>query len=70
MNCARVHVSDQLTAALVGREGSRYLSPPQSERDARALIALLLGRPACEGQGPWRQPVAGGQRLVELEPEP
>jgi hypothetical protein len=62
-----VEVEDRLTASLARRTGQSYVSPPQSEEDARRLAALLLD---CEetppGSGPWRRPLAGGHRLVRL----
>ena len=53
---------------LVDSGGTTYVSPPQTEEQARSLIALLAGATAAVGGGgPWRQPVAGGQRIIELE---
>ncbi len=66
----RVLVYDQLSSTLVDTDPSRYLSPPQPEAQARRLICLLLQRSSAEGAGPWRQAVAGGQRLIELTPDP
>jgi hypothetical protein len=66
----RVLVTDQVTHALIGRSGSRYQSPPQTEQQARGLIAVLLGTTDCQQRGPWRQAIAGGQRIIELQPEP
>ena len=66
----RVLVCDQLSSALVDSDLSQYLSPPQPEAQARRLICLLLGRSSANGTGPWRQAIAGGQRLIELTPDP
>jgi len=66
----RVLVTDQLSGALVDAPAASYASPPQPERDARCLVRLLLGRSRIDGTGPWRQAVAGGQRLIELEQQP
>ncbi len=60
-----VAVREQRTRALVGSVGQSYTSPPQTEQQARALAELLADRP-LDGPGPWRQPIAGGQRTIEL----
>ena len=66
-----VEVSDQLTERLSRRNGREYASPPQSLEDARRLAALLLDREELpEGEGPWRRPLAGGQRHVSILPAP
>ena len=62
----RVIVTESRCEALVHDGGATYVSPVQTERQARALIALLASG-AGVGGGPWRQPVAGGQRLIELK---
>jgi hypothetical protein len=60
-----VEVREQRTQALTGTPPLAYTSPPQTEQDARALAALLAdGR--VDGPGPWRHPIAGGQRMIEL----
>jgi len=65
----RVIVTDYLLPALVGQAGSHYESPPPEDRDARALVRLLLGRSALpDGAGPWQQALPGGRRTVWLEP--
>lgn len=62
----RVIVTESRCAGLVETCAARYVSPPQTEEQARSLIALLASGDAA-GSGPWRHPVAGGQRLIELE---
>jgi hypothetical protein len=62
----RVLVTERLSSELVESTQGPYLSPPQTEQEARSLIRLLVGSPALEGGGPWRQVVAGGQRIIEL----
>lgn len=62
-----VVVDDRVSGPLTGRPARAYRSPPQSLEDARCLAALLLDRgdePA--GDGPWRRPLAGGQRHVAI----
>jgi hypothetical protein len=60
-----VEVHEQRTEALTGTPPLAYTSPPQTEQDARALAALLAdGR--VDGPGPWRHPIAGGQRTIQL----
>jgi hypothetical protein len=61
-----VAVREQRTRALVGSDGQSYTSPPQTEQQARQLATLLAERPV-DGPGPWRQPIAGGQRTIELQ---
>ena len=60
-----IAVSEQRETALTGSPAQSYTSPPQSLEQARALAGLLLGAPVA-GTGPWRQPIAGGQRTVAL----
>ncbi len=68
MSSYRVIVTEHRTRGLVDSDGTRYVSPAQTEQQARSLIALLAGSTAgLDGAGPWRQPVAGGQRIIELE---
>jgi hypothetical protein len=68
MSGYRVIVTEHRTRGLVDSDGTTYVSPPQSEQQARSLIALLAGTTAgVDRGGPWRQPVAGGQRTIELE---
>jgi hypothetical protein len=60
-------VSDQLTS----RARRSYRSPAQPLDDARCLAALLLDRGSeLDGAGPWRRPLAGGQRYVAIVPAP
>jgi hypothetical protein len=68
----RVLVTDQITPGLANGDGRHYESPPQTEQQARSLLAVLIGaehrdRDHC---GPWRQAIAGGQRIIELRAEP
>jgi hypothetical protein len=68
MSGYRVIVVEHRTRGLVDSDGTTYISPPQTEEQARSLIALLAGATTgLRGGGPWRQPVAGGQRIIELE---
>jgi hypothetical protein len=62
----RVIVTESRCEALVHQAAATYVSPVQTEQQARTLIALLASGVGVGG-GPWRQPVAGGQRLIELE---
>ena len=62
-----VVVDDRVNGPLTGRPARTYRSPPQSLEDARCLAALLLDRGGeLEGDGPWRRPLAGGQRHVSV----
>lgn len=61
----QVLVSEQRNHALVGADGLSSNSPPHTEADARVLIALLNGG-LTTGAGPWRHPIAGGQRTIHL----
>jgi hypothetical protein len=65
----RVLVTDQITPALAGGDGRHYESPPQSEQQARAFVAMLAGADQSDHCGPWRQAIAGGQRIIELRAE-
>jgi hypothetical protein len=63
----RVIVTEQRSRDLAGRDAVAYISPPQTEQQARSLIALLAGAGRDhDGTGRWRRPVAGGQRTIEL----
>jgi hypothetical protein len=66
----RVLVTDNITPELVNGAPRHYQSPPQTEQDARSLIAVLLGAEHHDHRGSWRQAIAGGQRTVELRAEP
>ena len=71
MSGYRVIITEHRTRGLVESDGTTYTSPPQTEEQARSLIALLAGATAAVGgRGPWRQPVAGGQRIIELDGQP
>ncbi len=62
-----VVVEDRVNGPLTGRPARTYRSPPQPLDDARCLAALLLDRgPDLDGEGPWRRPLAGGQRHVAI----
>ena len=61
----RVLVTDQTTHGLVNGDGRHYESPPQTEQQARSLVAVLVGA-ELRDHGPWRQAIAGGQRIIEL----
>ena len=65
----RVLVTDQITPGLAGGDGRHYESPPQSEQQARSLVAMLAGADHSDHCGPWRQAIAGGQRIIELRAE-
>ena len=62
----QVIVTEQRTRGLVERDAVSYVSPPQTEQQARSLIALLAGASSNGGARRWRVPVAGGQRIIEL----
>jgi hypothetical protein len=66
----RVLVTDHITPALVNGDGRHYESPPQTEQQARSLLAVLVGAEPGDHCGPWRQAIAGGQRIIELRAEP
>ncbi len=62
-----VVVEDRVSGPLTGRPARGYRSPPQSLEEARCLAALLLDRGGeIVDDGPWRRPLAGGQRHVEI----
>jgi len=62
-----VLVDDRVNGPLTGRPNRTYRSPAQPLEDARCLAALLLDRGGeLEGDGPWRRPLAGGQRRVTI----
>ena len=62
-----VLVDDRVNGPLTGRSDRTYRSPPQPLDDARCLAALLLDRGGeLVGDGPWRRPLAGGQRHVAI----
>ena len=65
MSGHRVIVTEHRSRGLVDSDGTTYVSPPQTEEQARSLIAVLASAAAAAGGvGPWRQPVAGGQRII------
>ena len=66
----RVLVTDQITHGLVNGDRRHYESPPQSEQQARSLVAVLVGADHGDHPGPWRRAIAGGQHIIELRPEP
>ncbi len=62
-----VVVDDRVSGPLTNRPTRSYRSPPQRIEDARCLAALLLDRgDELDGDGPWRRPLAGGQRHVAI----
>ena len=62
-----VTVDDRVSGPLTTRPPRRYRSPPQKLEDARCLALLLLDRgDDLQGDGPWRRPLPGGQRHVEI----
>ncbi len=62
-----VVVDDRVSGQLTTRAERSYRSPAQSLEDARCLAALLLDRGGeLDGDGPWRRPLAGGQRHVAI----
>ncbi|HEX8159350.1 MAG TPA: hypothetical protein VF526_18345 [Solirubrobacteraceae bacterium] len=66
-----VVVDDRVSGPLTGRSARSYRSPAQPLEEARCLAALLLDRGSdLEGDGPWRRPLAGGQRHVAIVPAP
>ena len=66
-----VEVDDRVSGPLTGRPARSYRSPPQTLKSARLLAALLLDRAGeLEGEGPWRRPLAGGQRHVAITRAP
>ena len=65
----RVLVTDHITRGLVNGDERHYESPPQTEQQARSLLAVLVGAELLDHRGPWRQAIAGGQRIIELRAE-
>lgn len=66
-----VEVEDDCAQALTGHPGASYSSPPQPERQALALVRVLLGssqRTLQVDAGPWRCAIAGGRRTVRVHP--
>jgi hypothetical protein len=62
-----VLVDDRVSGPLSGRAERSYRSPAQPLHHARCLAALLLDRGGeLDGDGPWRRPLAGGQRHVAI----
>jgi hypothetical protein len=62
-----VVVDDRVSGPLTGRPARSYRSPAQPLEEARCLAALLLDRGSeLDGDGPWRRPLAGGQRHVAI----
>jgi len=68
MSGYQVIVTEHRSRGLVDSDGASYVSPSQTEGQARSLIAFLAGATsAAGGAGSWRQPVAGGQRVIDME---
>ena len=65
----RVLVTDHITPGLANGDGRHYESPPQTEQQARSLVEVLVGVEHLDHCGPWRQAIAGGQRIIELRVE-
>ena len=66
-----VEVDEHRDERLAGHSGCAYTSPPQPPIQALALVRVLLGCPPDPlelADGPWRTPVAGGQRIIRLHP--
>ena len=62
-----VVVDDRVSGPLTGRPARSYRSPPQRLEEARCLATLLLDRgDELVDEGPWRRPLAGGQRHVAI----
>jgi hypothetical protein len=63
-----VWVEEAIDPALAGRRGVTYKSPPQDRERAIALMRLL----GCTGEpdrtNRWTAPIAGGRRVVTLQP--
>ena len=61
-----VTVSERRNEEMTECAAIEYTSPPhETEEHARALVALITGS-AMQGDGPWRQGIAGGQRTIQL----
>jgi hypothetical protein len=67
MSSYRAIVNEHRTRSLVDSDGTSYVSPAQTEQQARSLLALLTSATVMDGGGPRRQPLADGQRIIELE---
>jgi hypothetical protein len=66
-----VTVDDRVSGPLTTRPARSYRSPPQPLEEARCLATLLLDRGEdLPGDGPWRRPLPGGQRHVEIKVAP
>jgi hypothetical protein len=64
-----VRATDAINVEIAGHHGSEYVSPPQSRDAALALVALLVGpTPADAERTHWTVAIAGGRRIVALEP--
>lgn len=64
-----LRVRDLVDERIAERESSEYISPPQARGEAVALVALLIGpTPADDERDRWTVAIAGGRRIVSLEP--
>ncbi|OAI39317.1 hypothetical protein AYO39_00540 [Actinobacteria bacterium SCGC AG-212-D09] len=65
-----VRVEDEINQALTGHGGCRYESPPQPREQALTLARVLLGYTGEElnGSARWSCAIAGGRRIVALQP--
>ncbi|RKQ90841.1 hypothetical protein C8N24_0656 [Solirubrobacter pauli] len=63
-----VQVRDLVNADVAGHAGTHYTSPPQTRDEAISLVALLVGPTPETDRDRWAIAIAGGRRVVELEP--
>ena len=63
-----VRVEDAIDSRLAGHVGGVCESPPQTQEQALALVALLLGGRADSGSSRerWVAAIAGGRRIVTV----
>ena len=64
-----LHVRDLVNADVAGHAGTQYTSPPQTRAEAISLVGLLVApTPENDDRDRWAIAIAGGRRVVELEP--